>query len=128
MGFNYVMSQVLMSPPYVFAVIMSLITSHFSDRYRIRWPFMVGQSLVCVVGGLIILYGKLSGVRYFGIYLMTWGVNANIPGTLAYASSSTAEVRKKGVTSGAIISFGAIGGIAGSTIFRSQDAPVCFFF
>lgn len=127
MGFSYALSQILSSPPYVFAIIMSLTMAWVSDKYRIRWPILCGQSITAIVGLLIILYSKPPGVRYFGLYLAVFGTQANIPGTLAYGQSQTADVRKKGVVAAVMISVGAAGGITGSTIFRSQDAPVCRF-
>lgn len=42
---------------------------------------------------------------------------------LSYVPNQTARLEKKGVASAAVISAGAIGGICGSTVFRSQDTP-----
>ncbi|ETI23078.1 hypothetical protein G647_04874 [Cladophialophora carrionii CBS 160.54] len=123
MGFSYALAQILGSPPYVFAIIASLAMAWVSDHYRVRWPVLVFQSVVGIVGLLVILYPKPPGVRYFGLFLAVFGCQANVPGTLAYGQSQTAEVRKKGVVAAVMISVGAAGGITGSTIFRSQDAP-----
>lgn len=49
------------------------------------------------------------------------------PGTLAYGQNQTALLEKRGIVSAAMITIGAAGGVAGSTIFRSQDAPVSVF-
>jgi hypothetical protein len=126
MGFSYALSQVLASPPYVFAIFMSLTMAWVSDKYRIRWAILVFQSITAAVGLLIILYAEAPGARYFGLYLAIFGTQANIPGTLSYGQSQTARIEKKGVVAAVMISVGAAGGITGSTIFRSQDAPVCF--
>ncbi|KIV90927.1 hypothetical protein PV10_05528 [Exophiala mesophila] len=123
MGFSYALSQVLSSPPYVFAIICSLTTAHLSDKYRIRWPIMCFQALVAAVGLVIVAYAKLPGVRYFGLFLAVYGTQANIPSTLAYGQSQTADIAKKGVVAAAMITIGGAGGISGSTIFRAQDAP-----
>ncbi|KAK5091318.1 hypothetical protein LTS08_005084 [Lithohypha guttulata] len=124
MGFSYAKAQLLSSPPYVFTIIMSLIMAYISDKLRMRWPILCSQALVGIVGLLVILYAKPPGVRYFGLYLAIFGCQANIPGTLAYGNNQTGRNEKKGVVAAAMISFGAAGGIAGSTIFRSQDAPL----
>ncbi|EXJ63060.1 hypothetical protein A1O7_03505 [Cladophialophora yegresii CBS 114405] len=123
MGFSYALAQILGSPPYVFAIIASLAMAWVSDHYRVRWPVLVFQSVIGIVGLLVILYPKPPGVRYFGLFLAVFGCQANVPGTLAYGQSQTADVRKKGVVAAVMISVGAAGGITGSTIFRSQDAP-----
>ncbi|KAJ9603253.1 hypothetical protein H2200_012031 [Cladophialophora chaetospira] len=119
MGFSYAMAQLLGSPPYIFAVFASLAMAWVSDKYRIRWAILVAQSLTGIVGLLAILYPKPPGVRYFGLFLAVYGCQSNIPATLAYGQSQTAD----GVVAATMISVGAAGGITGSTIFRSEDAP-----
>ena len=123
MGFSYAKSQLLSSPPYVFAVFASLGMAYLSDKIRMRWPIMVAQAVVGIIGLLIVLYASPPGVRYFGLFLAIYGCQANIPATLAYGNNQTGRSEKKGVVAAVMISFGAIGGITGSTIFRAQDAP-----
>lgn len=94
-----------------------------SDKFRIRWAVLCFQAMTAIVGLLVILYAGPPGVRYFGLFLAVFGTQANIPGSLAYGQSNTAKQEKKGVVAAAMISVGAAGGICGSTIFRSQDAP-----
>lgn len=94
-----------------------------SDKIRMRWPILIGQSLTCIVGLLIIMYAGPPGARYVGLFLAVYGSQSNIPGSLAYGQNQTARPEKKGVVAAAMISIGALGGICGSSIFRSQDAP-----
>jgi MFS family permease len=124
MGFSYAKAQILSSPPYVFAMGVSLVTARISDKLRIRWPVICAQCLLAATGLLIVLYAKPPGVRYFGLFFAVSGCQANAPVFLAYAQNQTALLSKRGVVAAAIISIGAVGGICGSTIFRSQDAPV----
>jgi MFS family permease len=127
MGFSYAKAQLLSSPPYVFTVFASLAGAWLSDKIRMRWPILVGQSIVAIVGLLIVLYGGLPGVRYFGLFLATWGTQANVPASLAYGQNQTARVQKRAVVAAAMISIGAIGGVTGSSIFQVKDAPVGTF-
>ena len=124
LGFSYALSQILTSPPYIFTVIMTLVTAWISDKYRTRWPILCGHSAIGITGLLIVLYAKAPGVRLFGTFFAVFGTQANIPGTLAYGQNQTADPRKKGVVAAAMITAGAAGGVCGSTIFRSQDAPL----
>jgi hypothetical protein len=64
--------------------------------------------------------------RYVGLFLATYGAQANVPATLTFAQNQTARVEKKGVVAAVMIGSGAAGGICGSTIFRSQDAPTYY--
>ncbi|KAK4495208.1 hypothetical protein PRZ48_013537 [Zasmidium cellare] len=124
MGFPYAKAQLLSSPPYVFAIIASISAAWVSDKIRLRWVILNFQALVAIIGLLIILYTKPPGVRYFGMFLATYGTQANIPGTLTYGQNQIARLEKKGVVAAAMISAGAIGGVCGSTIFRDQDSPL----
>ncbi|KAF2010179.1 retrograde regulation protein 2 [Aaosphaeria arxii CBS 175.79] len=124
MGFSYVEAQLLSSPPYIFAIIASLACAWLSDKIKLRYPILIGQSVSAIVGLLIVLYCKPPGVRYFGLFLATFGTQANVPATLAYGNNQTARVQKRGVVAAAMISVGAAGGITGSTIFQAKDAPL----
>lgn len=124
LGFSQALSLILTSPPYIFTIIMTVGLSWLSDRVRLRWPFMVGQSITAIVGLLIILYTKPPGIRLFGTFLAVFGTQANIPATLAYGQNQTVRQEKRGIVSAAMITMGAAGGVTGSTIFRAQDAPL----
>lgn len=123
MGFSYAMAQLLQSPPYVFAIICSCISAYVSDKMRIRWPVMFFQAGVAIIGLLMVLYAGVPAARYVGLFLAIYGCQSNIPSSLAYGQNQTARPEKRGVVAAASISGGALGGICGSTIFRSQDAP-----
>lgn len=125
MGFTYAKAQLLSSPPYIFTVFASLATSWFSDKIRLRYPILIGQSMIAIMGLLIVLYAGKPGVRYLGLFLATWGTQGNVPATLAYGQNQTARVQKRAVVAAAMISVGAAGGVTGSTIFQAKDAPAC---
>ena len=43
LGFSYRDSQLLASPPYVFAIICSLGMAYLSDKIKMRWPILISQ-------------------------------------------------------------------------------------
>lgn len=97
--------------------------AYVSDKIRMRWPILIGQSVTTIVGLLIIMYAGPPGARYVGLFLAVYGAQSNIPASLAYGQNQTGRPEKKGIVAAAMISAGALGGICGSSIFRSQDAP-----
>ncbi|SMQ56040.1 unnamed protein product [Zymoseptoria tritici ST99CH_3D7] len=123
LGFSYAKAQLLSSPPYVFTIFASVAGAYISDKIRMRWPILIFQAVVAIVGLLVVLYGGAPGVRYFGLFLATYGTQGNIPGTLTFGQNQTPRLAKKGVVAAAMITAGAVGGVCGSTIFRRQDAP-----
>jgi MFS family permease len=124
MGFSYTLAQVLSGLPYLFTMAASMATAWVSDRIQMRWPVMCAQYLFAVAGLLIMLYGEVPAFRYFGLFIAVFGSQANGPQLLAYAQNQTPTMAKRGILPAIMIAVGGMGGITGSTIFRSQDAPV----
>lgn len=97
--------------------------SWIGDKKRTRAPIIIVNSIISVVGLAILGFAKNPGVQYFGIFIGVAGCNANIPGTMAYQANNIRGQWRRAFCSATLTGFGGIGGIAGSLIFRSQDAP-----
>lgn len=68
-------------------------------------------------------WASSAGVRYFGIFLICAGCNGGVPTVMAYQANNIRGQWKRAFASATLVGFGGIGGIAGSTVFRTQDAP-----
>lgn len=123
MGFSVGASQCLVAPPYAFAGIVMFATGWIGDKYRVRGPIVVFNMLLCVIGLPIMGFAKNSGARYFGVFLTTAGANSNVPAAMAYQANNIRGQWKRAFCSATLVGFGGVGGIAGSLVFRSQDAP-----
>ncbi|KMQ45890.1 hypothetical protein HL42_3388 [Trichophyton rubrum] len=104
LGFGVGESQCLIAPPYAFAAIVMYTSAYVADKYRIRAPVIAFNSLITLIGLPMVGFGKGSALRYTGAN--------NIRGQWTRALASAT-----------LVGFGGIGGIAGSLVFRSQDAP-----
>ncbi|KAL6362233.1 hypothetical protein LRP88_04310 [Fusarium phalaenopsidis] len=49
-GFSVAPSQILTTPPYIFGAIVSILTGIMADRVRLRSPFIIGYSILHMVG------------------------------------------------------------------------------
>jgi hypothetical protein len=123
MGFNVAEAQCLTAPPYALAGILMVSTSWVADRYRMRAPILVFNSVLALIGLPIMGFAKSAAVRYFGVFLTTAGANANIPASMAYQANNIRGQWTRAFASATLVAFGGIGGVAGSLVFRSQDAP-----
>ena len=123
MGFSITVALLLIAPPYVLAVIVSLSTSWWADRVRHRTPFIVFHSLIAIIGFALVAAPVSNGVKLFGTFLAVSGSNPNQPAVLAFAQNNIVGTSKRAVGSALQIGFGAIGGIAASTVYRDGDAP-----
>ena len=123
MKFSVGVSQCLVAPPYVFAGIVMFSTGWLGDKYRLRGPIIVINMLLCVIGLPIMGFHKNAAVRYFGVFLTTAGANSNVPAAMSYQANNIRGQWKRAFCSATLVGFGGVGGIAGSLVFRSQDAP-----
>jgi sugar phosphate permease len=123
MGFTVGQSQCLIAPPYALAGIVMFLTAWVGDKYHMRGPIIVFNMLLCIVGLAIMGWAARSGVRYFGVFLVTAGANSNIPAVLAFQANNVRGQWKRAFSSATLVGMGGVGGIAGSLVFREKDAP-----
>lgn len=123
MGFSTGASQCLVAPPYVLAALVMIVESWAGDRYHVRGPFIIFNSLVAICGLALMGYGPSDVAQYIGCFLVTAGGNSSIPSVLTYQANNIRGQWGRAFSSATIVGFGGIGGILGGVVFRTQDAP-----
>lgn len=122
-GFSKAQAQALSTPPYLCAMLLMFGQGVCSDRYRLRAPIMYFNACIGVLGLSLMCWLRIPGVQYLGAIMVTSSASANIPGVMTYQATNIRGSWKRSFCSASLISFGGTGGIAGSLVFRSQDAP-----
>lgn len=123
LGFSVAKAQCLVAPPYVFGGFVMFGTGWLGDKYRVRGlPILINMTL-CLIGLPIMGFHSNPSVRYFGVFLVTAGANANVPSTMSYQANNIRGQWKRAFCSATLVGFGGVGGIAGSLVFRNQDKP-----
>jgi hypothetical protein len=64
--------------------VVLLSSAHFSDKLRLRWPFLLAGLLSCAVGFGINISNTSNGAKYFGTFLCVAGSYSALPGILAW--------------------------------------------
>ncbi|KAL8657956.1 MAG: hypothetical protein Q9202_007640 [Teloschistes flavicans] len=123
MGFSIAASQCLIAPPYTLGALVMALSAYLGDHYHVRGPILIANSLLTLVGLPVMGFAPSPGVRYFGVFLLTAGANANIPVALAYQANNTRGQWNRAFCSAIFVAFGGVGHISGATVFRSQDSP-----
>jgi len=118
MGFDTGTAQCLVAPPYVLAGIVMYGTSWLGDKYRLRGPVVAFNMLLVIIGLPIMGFHTNANIRYFGVFLVTAGANSNVPAMMSYQANNIRGQWKRAFCSATFVSFGGIGGIAGSLVFR----------
>ncbi|KAL9121431.1 MAG: hypothetical protein Q9187_002012 [Circinaria calcarea] len=123
MGFSSNQAILLSSPPYYYAVIPVLLSSRVGDKYRLRGPVITFNSL-CLIAGIAMLgFSRQVTVRYIGVYLATGAYVSNWAALNSYQANNITGQWKRAVTAAAVTACNGLGGIAGSFIFKQNEAP-----
>ncbi|EME88204.1 uncharacterized protein MYCFIDRAFT_55210 [Pseudocercospora fijiensis CIRAD86] len=123
MGYDAAMAECLIAPPYVVAALWMFACAWYGDKHHIRGPIIVINALLGIVGLPLLGFCENAGLRYFGVFLATTSCNANVPAILSYQANNLRGQWKRALASATLVGAGGIGGIIGSTVFRSQDKP-----
>ncbi|WAO96900.1 Hypothetical protein NCS54_01459200 [Fusarium falciforme] len=123
MGFDRTATQLITIAPPTFGAIVTFALGWVGDRYRIRGPIVAFNNVVAVIGLSLIGFHTVVGVRFLGLFLATAGVNANLPAVMAYQANNIRGQWKRASSSAVLVGMGGVGGISGSLVFRTKDAP-----
>ncbi|KAH9903171.1 MFS general substrate transporter [Cubamyces lactineus] len=122
-GFNAAFSQLLSVPPYVVATATVIICSLYSDRIRMRSPFVFLGLTLAFIGFAINISNTSVGAKYFGTYFVVTGAYLGAPMVIAWLGNNIVGHYKRGVAIGMQVMFGNIAAIIICNVYRVQDAP-----
>jgi MFS family permease len=74
LGYTSIKAQLFTVPPNLLAFFSVLLAGHFSDRYRMRGPFMLAGCVLAICGYIMLIASELPGVRYGGTFLVAAGI------------------------------------------------------
>ncbi|KAL6884402.1 major facilitator superfamily domain-containing protein [Trichoderma evansii] len=126
LGYTAANAQLLTIPIYVVAMIFTVANAMASDHYRQRTPFILLGISVGIAGFTALLaipHPQLPGLTYGMLFLATSGIYMSLVPTLCFVANNLAPSSKRAVGMAHLICMGNLGGIAGSNIFLSQEAP-----
>lgn len=95
----------------------------YGDKHHLRGPIIILNAILGLIGLPLLGFATNPGARYFGVFLATTSCNANIPSILSFQANNIRGQWKRAFASATLVGAGGIGGIVGSTVFRSEDKP-----
>ncbi|RDB15672.1 putative transporter C11D3.18C [Hypsizygus marmoreus] len=122
-GYTAAISQLLTVPPYLFATIILYVFAHYSDKIKMRSPFILAGLFMCLIGFSINISNVPSGVKYFGTFFCVAGAYASFPGVVAWLGNNLAGQYKRGIGMAIHIGVGNFSGAIACNIYRSGDSP-----
>ncbi|KAF8876865.1 major facilitator superfamily domain-containing protein [Infundibulicybe gibba] len=122
-GHTAAISQLLTVPPYVFATIVLYVFAYYSDKIKMRSPFILAGLCMCLMGFAINISNVATGVKYFGTFFCVAGSYAAFPGVVAWLGNNLAGQYKRGIGMALHIGIGNFSGAIAANIYRSRDSP-----
>jgi len=122
-GHTAAISQLLTVPPYVFATIILYIFAYWSDKIKMRFPFVLAGLVMCLIGLSINISDAPHGVKYFGVFFCVAGSYAAFPGVVAWLGNNLAGQYKRGIGMAMHIGIGNFSGAIACNIYRTRDSP-----
>lgn len=111
--------------PWLVAFVYSNLTSYISDVLQIRFPFVVFNFCVTIIGGALAFAGTVKTVpnhpKYAGCFLACMGAYTATPILICWASTNFGGHSRKNLGITMIVSFGSIGGLVCIFPFYGMD-------
>ncbi|KAJ7186806.1 MFS general substrate transporter [Mycena filopes] len=123
LGFSAANAQLLTTPPYFVACVVMVLVARWSDKAQLRGPFIVGISVIGIVGYAVWYGTKSATAGYIAAFLACSGTFPNIALVLSWAGNNAGGDLKRSVVLAMVIGLGNLGGVCSSFVFRAQDAP-----
>ncbi len=123
MGFSTNKAILLSAPPYYYSVIPVLVSSFVGDKYRLRGPVIIFNAICLILGFCMLGFPSQVAVRYVGTYLATGAYISNWAALNAYQANNITGQWKRATVAAAVSACNGLGGIAGSYIVRTSEAP-----
>jgi sugar phosphate permease len=126
LGYSSANAQLLTIPIYVFAAIVTLIWAWGSDLTQIRSPWIIAGYSIAVLGfiaQLAIPHPRYPGLTYGFLFPVAAGLYCPFTCLVSWIGNSLAPSSKRAVGMALLISVGNMGGIMGSNIYLSREAP-----
>ncbi|KIJ13101.1 hypothetical protein PAXINDRAFT_100907 [Paxillus involutus ATCC 200175] len=117
LGFSAARAQLLSVPPFVAGCLFTILVGIYSDKHKLRGPYVIGGAFVSLVGYTVLYTQSSPGVSYAGTIIAAAGVFPTIAVHLAWAGSNAGGDLKRGVVIAMVIGLGNLGGICSSFIY-----------
>ncbi|KAJ5669433.1 hypothetical protein N7462_010503 [Penicillium macrosclerotiorum] len=127
LGYGTIQTQLHSVPPFAAALGLSYLTAYFSDRWNIRYPFILLGDLLIIIGLALMLtmHGTSHfSAEYLGICFITMGAFSSGAIIICWVLMNMQGHKQRSIGSGFVIGVGNAGGIVAVFCFTKDDAPL----
>ena len=123
LGYSAAQAQLLSIPPYVIAFVTTMSIAVLAERTKRRAPFIIGSSAVGVIGYIVLLTSRWPRMSYAGTIVVAAGVFPAVAIIFSWPASNVSGQTKRATATAMGISFGGLGGVLGTQLYRPKWSP-----
>ncbi|KAF2011979.1 major facilitator superfamily transporter [Aaosphaeria arxii CBS 175.79] len=117
-------AQLMTVPPNLAAAIVTISIAYASDKCAIRGPFIIGLSIVGMIGMVVLRWNTEASIRYMGVFFVMCGASPGGPMFLTWGINNAAGPTVQAITSAHIVTLGTFGGIIATWSYLVRDGPL----
>lgn len=122
LGYTAIKAQLLTVPPNMCAFITVLLAGYFSDRFRMRGPFMLLGCTISIGGYIMLIASKRPTVQYGGTFLVGSGVFPCAPLVMGWLANNLSPHYVRATGTGAQIMVANMAAFIATFTYLQQDA------
>ncbi|RDX55469.1 MFS general substrate transporter [Lentinus brumalis] len=123
LGYTGSEAQLHTVPPYVPAVVLTVVVAILSDKLRWRGPFILIFLPISMAGYILAIAAKTNTQRYAAVFLMASGIYPCGPCILSILPNNNAGHYKKATTVALQLALSNCGGFIATFTYDSSQAP-----
>ncbi|KAF9495674.1 MFS general substrate transporter [Pleurotus eryngii] len=123
LGYSGGQAQLHTVPPYVPAVVLTVIVAIMSDKLKWRGPFILICLPLAIIGYIVAITAQTNTGRYAAVFLMATGVYPSAPCILSILPNNSSGHYKKATTTALQLAIANTGGFVATFSYTSDQAP-----
>ena len=126
LGYTTAQAQLLSTPPYAFAFVVTMCVAIIAEKTKRRAIFIIASSSLSVIGYILLITSHRPGLSYAGTVLAAGGIYPSIAVILSWPANNVSGQTKRATASALQLSIGNIGAIIGTQLYRPEWGPRFF--
>ncbi|KAF8624727.1 hypothetical protein AX17_007058 [Amanita inopinata Kibby_2008] len=123
LGYKGARAQLHTVPPYVPAVVLTVGVALFSDRLKMRGPFILLCLPLTIIGYIIAIAAKTVTARYVAVFFIAAGVYPAGPCMLSIMANNSSGHYKKATATGLQTTLANMSGFLATFLYTRDEAP-----
>jgi len=126
LGYTAAQAQLLSTPPYVAAFVLTMAAAIYAERTKLRAPFIIASSALAIVGYIILITSHRPGAAYTGTIIAASGLYSATAIVLSWPANNVSGQTKRAVANAMQLSIGNLGAVLGTQLYRPKWSPRFF--